>query len=363
MKTYTVGIIGCGRIASLLEQEPERGTPNTHAGCYDTCDRTRIVAGADASDERRVAFGQRWDVSSMYSEWREMLEKEQLDIVSICTYPVPHRDMVVAAAESGAKAVFCEKSIAITLRQADEMIEELRAQGVSVLRFPALETLPGETVFRLYDTFGFPLDLTADILVGHGMSLDQSGFGVIAADIENIDRIALQLADQSGIILFPGSIGFVENFLDAPLVQGLAGFVGQALAIGGLVVNHRDILARHLVGQEIARDGALLIVPATDPENIGQIALGKFRIGRRRRDLQDVFFGINIRRRNGRSRTEMSGDEFYALAGEPVGHGDRLFRITGVIADFELELLPQHPAGGVDILDRHFRAAPHLFAE
>ena len=130
MKTYTVGIIGCGRIASLLEQEPERETPNTHAGCYDTCDRTRIVVAADASDERRVAFGQRCDVSSMYGDWREMLEKEQLDIVSICTYPVPHRDMVVAAAESGAKAIFCEKSMAVTLHQADEMIDVCEKHGV-----------------------------------------------------------------------------------------------------------------------------------------------------------------------------------------------------------------------------------------
>jgi alanyl-tRNA synthetase len=47
-------------------------------------------------------------------------------------------------------------------------IGELRAKGVS--------ELPGETVFKLYDTFGFPIDLTADILVGHGMALDQSGF-------------------------------------------------------------------------------------------------------------------------------------------------------------------------------------------
>jgi len=130
MTTYTVGVIGCGRIASLLEQEPERGTPNTHAGCYDHVDRSRIVAAADAHDERRIAFGARWDVPSMYASWEEMLDKEQLDIVSVCTYPVPHRDMVVAAAESGVKAIFCEKSMAVTLREADEMIEVCEKHGV-----------------------------------------------------------------------------------------------------------------------------------------------------------------------------------------------------------------------------------------
>jgi alanyl-tRNA synthetase len=47
-------------------------------------------------------------------------------------------------------------------------IGELRAKGST--------QLPGATVFKLYDTFGFPVDLTADILVGQSMTLDQSGF-------------------------------------------------------------------------------------------------------------------------------------------------------------------------------------------
>ncbi|NIV49601.1 MAG: alanine--tRNA ligase, partial [Gammaproteobacteria bacterium] len=38
------------------------------------------------------------------------------------------------------------------------------------------KTLSGATVFKLYDTFGFPVDLTADILRGHGLGLDQAGF-------------------------------------------------------------------------------------------------------------------------------------------------------------------------------------------
>ena len=38
------------------------------------------------------------------------------------------------------------------------------------------KTLSGASVFKLYDTFGFPVDLTADILRGHGLDLDQAGF-------------------------------------------------------------------------------------------------------------------------------------------------------------------------------------------
>jgi alanyl-tRNA synthetase len=47
---------------------------------------------------------------------------------------------------------------------------------IAALRKRSERTLPGSIVFKLYDTFGFPVDLTADILRGRGLSLDQSGF-------------------------------------------------------------------------------------------------------------------------------------------------------------------------------------------
>jgi alanyl-tRNA synthetase len=50
----------------------------------------------------------------------------------------------------------------------DGEIAAMRERGETVLA--------GETVFKLYDTFGFPVDLTADILLGHSASLDQAGF-------------------------------------------------------------------------------------------------------------------------------------------------------------------------------------------
>ncbi|MEN8159149.1 MAG: alanine--tRNA ligase, partial [Myxococcota bacterium] len=47
-------------------------------------------------------------------------------------------------------------------------IQELRAKGG--------RELPGAVLFKLYDTFGFPLDLTQDILRGHGLAADETGF-------------------------------------------------------------------------------------------------------------------------------------------------------------------------------------------
>ena len=43
------------------------------------------------------------------------------------------------------------------------------------------DTLPGETAFKLYDTYGFPLDLTQDILRGRGMGVDEAGFDAAMA--------------------------------------------------------------------------------------------------------------------------------------------------------------------------------------
>ena len=54
------------------------------------------------------------------------------------------------------------------LKLLEDEIGERKARGET--------RLPGEVVFRLYDTFGFPVDLTEDILRGRDMTLDQAGF-------------------------------------------------------------------------------------------------------------------------------------------------------------------------------------------
>jgi alanyl-tRNA synthetase len=49
-------------------------------------------------------------------------------------------------------------------------------EEIATLKNSNNSCLPGETVFRLYDTFGFPIDLTADIMAAEGMNIDEAGF-------------------------------------------------------------------------------------------------------------------------------------------------------------------------------------------
>jgi len=69
------------------------------------------------------------------------------------------------------------------VRREEERFLETLSKGLTLLqdevaraKAAGLRTLPGDVVFRLYDTFGFPVDLTEDILAGEGLALDQAGF-------------------------------------------------------------------------------------------------------------------------------------------------------------------------------------------
>src|SRR5262249_9072160 len=60
---------------------------------------------------------------------------------------------------------------------------------------------------------------------------------------------------------------------------------------------------------------------------------------------------------------EVAGDEDDALRDEIVCHGDCLLRIAGIVTHAQSEVLAEHTAMGVDILDGHFCAMTHLVAE
>ena len=117
MTNYRVGIIGCGRIS------------RNHVAGYNGIEGVAVIAGADPVKEGLDKFGAEFGITQLYTDYKEMLAKERLDIVSVCTWPPMHHQMVLDAAAAGVKAIFCEKPVATNLRETDEMVAACEKSG------------------------------------------------------------------------------------------------------------------------------------------------------------------------------------------------------------------------------------------
>lgn len=89
-----------------------------------------VVAVADADEAGLEAAGERTGAARAYADYRDMLQKEEVDLVNIGPRAVGERvDMVTASAEAGVRGIFCEKPMAATLREADAMLEVCQQHG------------------------------------------------------------------------------------------------------------------------------------------------------------------------------------------------------------------------------------------
>lgn len=94
---------------------------------------TRIVGVADPDNAGLSSAVERLGNPNGYADYREMLEKERPDVVSICPrWLNRHHEYVVAAAERGVRGIYLEKPLCQTLEQADSMIETCRKHRVKV---------------------------------------------------------------------------------------------------------------------------------------------------------------------------------------------------------------------------------------
>lgn len=98
--------------------------------------------------------------------------------------------------------VAAKARVAAVLRQEEERFAETLEHGMQVLEEALsrkIKVLDGETAFRLYDTFGFPLDLTADIGRERGITIDHAGFEQAMARQREQARAANKFTMQEGI--------------------------------------------------------------------------------------------------------------------------------------------------------------------
>jgi len=112
--------------------------------------------------------------------------------------PLMHRLVPALVAEMGAaypELVRAQPLIEETLKLEETRFRQTLANGLRLLdeatgTMKAGDTLPGATAFKLYDTFGFPYDLTEDALRAQGLNVDRAGFDAAMAEQKAAARAA-----------------------------------------------------------------------------------------------------------------------------------------------------------------------------
>ena len=110
----------------------------------------RPVGCSDLNTEAAKAAAERWNIPKVYTT-EEMLADPEVDIVLIITNPASHYSLTMAALKAG-KHVYCEKPLATSLEQANEIVEFAAKQGLFVGAAPDTFLTPEfQTVRKLLD--------------------------------------------------------------------------------------------------------------------------------------------------------------------------------------------------------------------
>jgi UDP-N-acetyl-2-amino-2-deoxyglucuronate dehydrogenase len=109
VKKLNFGIIGCGRIAYK------------HAEAIKKNEKANLLYVCDIIEERAVDYKNKYGAERYFTDYHEMLEMPDLDVVNICTPSGMHAEMGIAAAKAG-KHVIVEKPMALSLKEADALL-------------------------------------------------------------------------------------------------------------------------------------------------------------------------------------------------------------------------------------------------
>ena len=101
-----------------------------HADSYSRNEHADVVAVAAIDNLEEISS--KWNIPDTYEDYNEMLKRDDIDLVSVCVPNFLHHDVAIAAARAG-KHVLCEKPLATTVEDAEEIIAECAKAGVKLV--------------------------------------------------------------------------------------------------------------------------------------------------------------------------------------------------------------------------------------
>ncbi len=117
-KTYGVGIVGIGSVA------------RTHALAINELSNAKLIGGTCRTEQKGRDFAREFG-GEYIPDYKDLLSRDDVDVVSICTPSGVHAEQAIAAAQAG-KHIICEKPLDISLERVDSMIAAAEAAGIKL---------------------------------------------------------------------------------------------------------------------------------------------------------------------------------------------------------------------------------------
>ncbi len=131
------GVIGCGSISG------------NHVKGYLNCGRYDLVALADLDTVAMEAMDRNHNITTNhYTDAREMMARENLDVVSVCVWHTGHAPWTIAASAFRPKAILCEKPMADSIGKAEQMMIACQRTGTKLVIGHQRRFLPAYTLAK-----------------------------------------------------------------------------------------------------------------------------------------------------------------------------------------------------------------------
>jgi len=169
-KTFNLGMIGCGFMGKA------HSNAYRQVGCFfpELTYRPVLKAVCARSKDAVETFADVWGYASIETDWRKLIERDDIDAVDICVPNHLHHEIAIAAAEAG-KWILCEKPLAMTVAEGEAMVAAVEKAGVPNIVWYNYRRMPAVSLARqLIDEnrIGRPFHYRASFLQDWTMSPD-----------------------------------------------------------------------------------------------------------------------------------------------------------------------------------------------
>ena len=142
MKKLNVGLIGYGFMG--------RAHSNAYAKVnhFFKLDYEPVLKAVCARNEEKVkGFAAQWGYQSVETDWRKLVERDDIDLIDICTPNNTHSEIALAAAKAG-KMILCEKPLAMNGPEAEKMVKAVEKAGVPNMVWYNYRRVPAVTLAK-----------------------------------------------------------------------------------------------------------------------------------------------------------------------------------------------------------------------